>query len=66
MGLKGPKIMKFAEDMYISPDIYNEYVLILDKNFPSPINDNYKSNYRFYLIDSLFFKGKRCYYVCLS
>ena len=53
VGLKGPKIMKFAEDMYLSPDIYKEYVVILDKNFPSPINDNYKANYRFYLIDSL-------------
>lgn len=63
VGLKGPKIMKFAEDMYLSPDIYKEYIVILDKNFPSPINDNYKSNYRFYLTDSLVFQGKRCYLI---
>jgi hypothetical protein len=63
VGLKGPKIMKFAEDMYISPDIYREYIVILDKNFPSPINDNFKSHYRYYLIDSLLFHGKRCYYI---
>ncbi len=63
VGLKGPKIMKFAEDMYLAPDIYKEFVLILDKNFPSPINNNYKAAYRYYLIDSLFLNNTYCYYL---
>ena len=63
VGLKGPKIVQFAQDMYLSPNIYDDYVLILDKNFPSPLNDNYKSNYRFMLLDSLQFKGSRCYHI---
>ncbi len=63
VGLKGPKIMKFAEEMYLSPDIYKEFIVILDKNFPSPLNDNYKAHYRFYLLDSLLLDGKRCYYL---
>jgi len=61
VGLKGPKIVQFAQDMYLTPNIYNDYVLILDKNFPSPVSDNYKSNYRFMLLDSGLFKGSRCY-----
>ena len=51
-GLAGPKIMQFVEDLYQAPNFYDNYVVILDKNFPSPLNDNYKNNYRFYLIDS--------------
>lgn len=52
-GLEGPKIMKFVEDLALTPNLYDNYVTILDKNFPSPINDNYKNNYKFYLTDSI-------------
>lgn len=52
-GLEGPKIMKFVEDLYQAPNFYDNYVTILDKSFPSPLNDNYKFNYKFYLTDSL-------------
>ncbi len=61
VGLKGPKIVRFVEDMYVHPNVYENYVVILGKSFPSPINDHYKSNYRFYLEDSLFIDGMRCY-----
>ena len=44
-GLEGPKIMKFVEDLYQAPNFYDNYVTILDKSFPSPLNDNYKFNY---------------------
>lgn len=60
-GLEGPKIMAFVEDMYIHPNLYNNYVQLLEKNFPSPLNDNYKSNYRFYLTDSIQL-GNETYY----
>ncbi|MBP6335249.1 MAG: carboxypeptidase-like regulatory domain-containing protein [Bacteroidia bacterium] len=66
VGLKGPKIVKFVEDMYLYPNIYENYVLILDKNFPSPINDNFKANYKFYLIDSLYLGNERCYHIQFS
>lgn len=52
-GLAGPKLVEFTDDLYLSPNIYNNYIVILGKSFPSPINDNYKSNYRFYLMDSI-------------
>ncbi len=61
VGLKGPKIVRFVEDMYIYPNVYENFVVILGKSFPSPINDRYKTNYRFYLEDSLFVDGMRCY-----
>ena len=60
-GLAGPKIMKFAEDMYQAPNFYDNYIVILDKSFPSPINDNYKNNYKFYLNDSTGSGPTKCY-----
>ena len=51
-GLAGPKLKQFTNDLYITPNIYDNYITILGKSFPSPLNDNYKSNYKFYLLDS--------------
>lgn len=48
---QAPKIMEFVQDMYVDPNIYDNYVVILDRSFPSPINDSYKRNYNF-LLDS--------------
>ena len=52
-GLAGPKLMAFVQDLYQAPDFYNDYVVILDKNFPGPLNENYKNNYKFHLTDSM-------------
>ncbi len=60
-GLAGPNLMKFTEDLYLTPNIYNNFVTILGKSFPSPLNDNYKSNYKFYLMDSTLVNGKMTY-----
>ena len=48
---QAPKIMEFVQDMYVDPNIYDNYVVILDRSFPSPVNDYYKRNYNF-LLDS--------------
>lgn len=48
-GLKGPKIMKFAQDMNLETDVYSNFVTILEKQFPSPINDNFKLYYKYVL-----------------
>lgn len=48
-GLPGPKIMEFVDDLYFTPNVYDDYVVILDKNFPSPLNSNYKLHYNYYL-----------------
>lgn len=53
-GLAGPQLLKFTGDLYVTPNIYDNFVTILDKSFPSPLNDNYKQNYKFYLMDSTY------------
>ncbi|MEX0811652.1 MAG: DUF5686 family protein [Chitinophagales bacterium] len=51
---EGPKITDLIDDLYVTPNIYQNYVIILDKSFPSPLNNNYKWNYKFYLEDSTY------------
>jgi hypothetical protein len=51
-GFAGPKITQFVQDLYLMPNIYEDYVVLLDKNFPSPIGSNYRDHYSVYLIDS--------------
>ncbi len=50
---RGPKIEKFIEELYLNPDVYQNFVVILTKSFPSPINDEYKRFYKFVLNDSI-------------
>jgi len=56
-GLAGPNLVEFTQDLYVTPNIYDNFVTILDKSFPSPLNDNYKMNYKFYLMDSTYSKN---------
>ena len=65
-GLAGPKIMQFVEDLYLSPNIYDNFAVILDKNFPSPINDNYKNHYEHYLLDSAVEGGRKIYKIAFE
>lgn len=51
---RAPRISEFVEDMYIDPDIYDNYVVILEHAFPSPINDHYRRNYDHTLHDSIY------------
>jgi len=65
-GLAGPKIMQFVEDLYLAPNIYDNYAVILEKNFPSPINDHYKNHYDHYLLDSLVDRGRKVYKIAFE
>jgi hypothetical protein len=60
-GLRGTQIMRFVEDLYLSPNVYDDFVIILDKNFPSPITRNFKLHYNHYLLDSAEVDGRKTY-----
>ncbi len=47
------RIMEFVQDMYVEPDIYQDHMLILDRSFPSPINDHFQRAYRYLLHEGL-------------
>jgi len=61
---RGPKIEEFIEELYLNPDIYENFISILTKNFPSPINDNFNKFYKYYLNDTLkYFDGVACHHI---
>lgn len=61
---RAPRIMEFVGDMHVDPDIYANNVVILDRTFPSPVNDNFRLYYRYVLSDSLHtHDGRRCYHI---
>ena len=61
---KGPKIEKFIGELYLNPDIYKNFIVILTKSFPSPVNDEYKRFYKFVLDDSLrYVDGLPCHHI---
>ncbi len=62
-GLAGPRLMEFSNDLYILPDIYKPFIPVLDKNFPSPIHDNYQRYYRYYLMDSVPVNNRKTYLI---
>jgi hypothetical protein len=60
-GLRGTQIMRFVEDLYLNPNVYDDFVIILDKSFPSPITRNFKLFYDHYLMDSSEVDGRKTY-----
>jgi hypothetical protein len=50
--------------MHVDPDVYKNNLVILDRTFPSPINDNFRLYYRYMLNDSVrTHNGHRCYLI---
>lgn len=59
---KGPKIEEFIEELYLNPNVYDDFIVILNKNFPSPLNKNLGQHYKYYLADDLEnINGKSCH-----
>jgi hypothetical protein len=60
-GVDNESIAQFMGDMYQNVNIYNNYVVIFDKNFVSPIANFGLGYYRYYLTDSIYIGNKWCY-----
>ena len=60
-GSENESLSQFLGSMYQEVNVYNNFVMLLDKGFISPISNNALNHYRFYLTDSAYFNGKWCY-----
>lgn len=59
---RGPKIEEFIEELYLNPNVYDDFIVILNKNFPSPLNKNLGQHYKYYLADNMeTINGKNCH-----
>ncbi len=62
-GMENESISQFLGSMYQNPYVYDNFIVLFDKNFVSPIADNALLYYRYYLIDSTYLQGRYCYKV---
>lgn len=62
-GLKNESVSQFLGDMYQNLDIYDNSILLFDKNFVSPISNSGLLFYKYYLTDSTYMGEHWCYKV---
>ena len=62
-GIKNESVSQVLGNMYQQVNIYDNAILVIDKNFTSPLSDNGLLFYRYYLIDSLFLDNHWCYHL---
>ena len=62
-GFNNPDVSRMVTDVANRVDLYNEYLYIFNKNFPSPLNDNFRMHYYYYLDDSFSVDGVMHYLV---
>ena len=62
-GLENTSISAVMGDMYQNINIYDNNILVFNKQFTSPISDNGFFYYKYYLEDSLFIGNTWCYHI---
>ncbi|HEV7230668.1 MAG TPA: DUF5686 family protein [Bacteroidia bacterium] len=60
-GVDQKSIAQFMGDMYLDVNLYLNNILVFGKDFISPVADNALLYYRYYLTDSVYLNGHRCY-----
>ncbi len=62
-GVQNESVSQFLGDMYQNINIYDNFLVVFGKNFVSPISDNGKAYYHYYLMDSLWIDNTWCYHL---
>ncbi|MGZ3883580.1 MAG: DUF5686 family protein [Bacteroidia bacterium] len=62
-GIENASISQVMGDMYQNINIYDNNLLVFNKQFASPISDNGFFYYKYYLEDSLFIGSNWCYHI---
>jgi hypothetical protein len=60
-GVRNESIAQFLSSMQQEIDIYNNWPVLLDRSFVSPISDGGLNYYKYYLLDSAIIDGHKCY-----
>jgi hypothetical protein len=62
-GIRNNSVSQFLGDMYQDVNIYRNHVSVFGKNFISPVANNGKAYYKYYLMDSTYIDGDFCYQI---
>ncbi|MCF8298495.1 MAG: DUF5686 and carboxypeptidase regulatory-like domain-containing protein [Saprospiraceae bacterium] len=60
-GVENESFSTYLGDMYQNVNVYDNFIMLFEKNFVSPIANNATLFYKYYLVDSAFFGNKWCY-----
>lgn len=60
-GIENLQLNQFMGDMYLDINVYDNNIIMFNRAFISPISDNARSFYKFYLEDSTFIDNQWCY-----
>lgn len=60
-GIENASISQFVGSMAQEVNVYDNYITLFQKNFPSPVNSAGLLYYRYYLVDSASIDGNWCY-----
>ncbi len=59
-GVNNASVTQFLGSMYVQFDIFEDWILLLNQSFVSPISNVGLSSYRYYIVDSAFIGNKWC------
>lgn len=62
-GMENKTLSQFFGDTYLKINIYDNYNVLFEKNFVSPIANFGLSYYKYYLIDSNYINNRWCYHI---
>lgn len=60
-GIENIQLNQFLGDMYLDVNVYDNYIQFFNKSFISPVANQARSFYKFYLEDSMFIDNQWCY-----
>lgn len=60
-GLENESLQQFLGDMYQNINIYDNYIMIFNKSFVSPVANVGNVSYHYYLLDSMDIDNHKCY-----
>jgi len=60
-GIENESILQFLGDMFQRYDFYDNYIMLFQKNFISPVANFGLGSYKYYLVDSTYIGEKWCY-----
>ena len=62
-GVENESVSQYTGQMYINANIYKNYIPAFGHEFASPLSDFWKTNYKFYLLDSAYQDGHYLYHL---
>jgi hypothetical protein len=60
-GIQNESMSQFVGDLIQNLNIYDNYLILFQKNFVSPVANFGLGYYKYYLVDSAYLEGKWCY-----